>query len=539
MLSRRQFLTRGGSAGAALVLAPQTAVEALARPKLLRGGTFSQGVLSGDPTPHGITLLTLVDDVSGAGSVLVEVARDRDFRNVVAREKVSTSGKRNHSVKARIGHLAPHERYFYRFETRDRHSPVGQFQTALPADSREPVRFAFFSCADYTHGFYNAYDLMRREDIDFVVCLGDYIYGESYHSVAGGTGVRDDNIGKPNPQHDNYVREALTLSDYRDKYALYRSDKLLRAIHSRFPMVTIWDDHEVQDNYAGGEDLGGLDPSLRYSPRRKGYAYKAFFESMPFYGGPTKQVYRHMRHGANVDLIMLDQRKYRADQPCGDAVTAPCAEYDQPRAFLGRKQMEWAKRRLSASKATWKIVGSETMMMPAKVTGGAYYGFDNWQGYPREREELLAHIKDEGIDDVVFITGDIHLFLAGDVRTNLGNGESVAVEFVGGSITSQNFGETNVDAGGGVVIPGNDADPHTDPTIIAALRAFNPWIDQADFDHHGYALVEASRTGFDCTLKRVATIKRRSRQTLSSNGFTYHLDRGQKSIKGVNGPPAP
>ena len=252
MLSRRQFLTRGGSAGAALVLAPQTAVEALARPKLLRGGKFSQGVLSGDPTPHGITLLTLVDEASGAGSVLVEVARDRDFRHVVAREKVATSGKRNHSVKARIGNLAPHERYFYRFETRDRHSPVGRFQTALPADSREPVRFAFFSCADYTHGYYNAYDLMRREDVDFVVCLGDYIYGESYHSVAGGTGVRDDDIGETNPQHSNYVREALTLSDYRDKYALYRSDKLLRDVHSRFPMVTIWDDHEVQDNYAGG-----------------------------------------------------------------------------------------------------------------------------------------------------------------------------------------------------------------------------------------------------------------------------------------------
>ena len=133
-------------------------------------------------------------------------------------------------------------------------------------------------------------------------------------------------------------------------------------------------------------------------------------------------------------------------------------------------------------------------MMPAKVTGGAYYGFDNWQGYPQEREELLGHIKDEGIDDVVFITGDIHLFLAGDVRTDLGNGESVAVEFVGGSITSQNFGETNVDAGGGVVIPGNDANPNTSPSIINALRAFNPWIDQADFDHHGYALVEASRT---------------------------------------------
>jgi alkaline phosphatase D len=538
MLSRRQFLIRGGSAGAALVVAPQTAVEALARPKPLRGGTFSQGVLSGDPTPHGITLLTVLDDVAGAGTVRLEVAKDRDFRHVVARDTIATSGKRNHSVKARVGHLAPHERYYYRFETRDHHSPVGRFQTALPADSRQPVRFAFFSCADYTHGYFNGYDLMRREDIDFVVCLGDYIYAEAYHSVAGGTGVRDDTIGKANPQHSNYVREALTLADYRDKYALYRSDKTLRQLHSRFPMVTIWDDHEVQDNYAGGDATGGLDPSLRFSQARKRAAYKAFFESMPFYGGPTKQVYRHLRMGRHVDLILPDQRKYRANQPCDDAVSAPCANYNEPRNFLGRKQMGWLKRRLSASKATWKVIGSETMMMPAKVGANTYYGFDNWQGYPGEREELLAHIKDEGIDDVVFITGDIHLFLAGDVRTNLGSGESVAVEFVGGSITSQNFGETNVDAGGGLVIPGNDANPNTNPAVVNALHAFNPWIDQVDLDHHGYALVEATGGGFDCTLKRVATIKRRSRETLPTKGFHYRLARGQKSIKGVNGPKA-
>ena len=197
---------------------------------------------------------------------------------------------------------------------------------------------------------------------------------------------------------------------------------------------------------------------------------------------------------------MLDQRQYRADQPCGDAVAPPCAEWDQPRPFLGARQMNWLKKRLRSSKARWKVIGSQTMMMPAKVTGGSFYAFDSWQGYPREREELLAYIKARGIDDVVFITGDIHLFLAGDVRTQMGDGESVAVEFVGGSVTSTNFGEMDIDAGGGVIIPGNDADPNTDPGIINALRSINPWVDQADFDHHGYALVEASRNGFECTL---------------------------------------
>jgi alkaline phosphatase D len=537
MLTRRQFLARSGSAGAALVIAPQAVAAPRGSAALLRGGRFSQGVLSGDPTPNGITLLTLLDEATGSGRVLLEVATDPDFRNVVARRRVKTGPDRNHSVKARLENLRPHERYWYRFETQDRHSPVGRFQTALPKDSREPVRFAFFSCAEYSHGYFNGYDAMRRDDVDFVVCLGDYIYGEAYHSVAGGTGVRDDNVGDVNPAHtDSYVREALTLDDYRAKYALYRSDPALRKLHARFPMVAVWDDHEVQDNYAGGEPDGGLDPSLRYSVNRRWDAMKAYFESMPFYGGPRKQVYRSQRHGRHVDLILLDQRKYRANQPCDDAVAPPCADYDQPRAFLGRKQLDWVKRRLSASKATWKVVGSQTMMMPAKVTGGSYYSFDSWQGYPREREELLAHIKDEGIDDVVFITGDIHTFIAGDVRTELGSGDSVAVEFVGGSITSTSLGELDFDAGGGLVIAGNDANPHTDPAIIDALRGVNPWVDQADFDHHGYATVRASRSEFECTLKRLETIKRPTRSMLTTDGFRYSLERGQKSIKGVNGP---
>jgi alkaline phosphatase D len=529
MLSRRQFLARSSAAGAAIVIAPQTALEALAAPRgsaarLLRGGRFRQGVLSGDPTPRGITLLTLLDDVSGSGAVRLEVARDRDFRRVVARKTIATSRGRGYSVKARVGGLEPDERYYYRFETRDRNSPVGRFQTALPMDSNRPVKFAFFSCGEYSHGYFNAYDLMSRDDIDFVVCLGDYIYGEAYHSVAGGTGVRDDTIGEPNPQNPDIASEALTLADYRAKYALYRSDKALRALHAKFPMVAIWDDHEVQDNYAGRAPGGGLDPAKRWSAARRRAGYKAYFEAMPFYSQGGNRVYRSERHGRNVDLIMLDQRQYRADQPCGDAVAPPCPEWDQPRDFLGRKQMDWIKRRLSRSKARWKVIGSQTMMMPAKVGPDTYFAFDSWQGYPQEREELLAHIKT--IDDVVFITGDIHLFVAGDVRMGMGSGESVAVEFVGGSITSTNLGEM-----------ANDANPQTSQATLDGLRGINPWVDQADFDHHGYALVEASRNGFECTLKRLETIKRRSRAQLTTNGFRYRLERGQKSIKGVNGPP--
>ena len=158
------------------------------------------------------------------------------------------------------------------------------------------------------------------------------------------------------------------------------------------------------------------------------------------------------------------------------------------------------------------------------------------QGYPREREEILQHIKSKQIKDVVFVTGDIHIFIGGDVRTQLGAGESVALEFVGGSITSQNLGETTIDAGGGVTIPGNDANPNTPQGLIDALRGFNPSVDNAEFDHHGYGLVKATKDEFDVTLKRIETIKRRSTALLPEAGFRWTVKRGQTSIKGVNGP---
>src|SRR4029077_19286226 len=106
----------------------------------------------------------------------------------------------NHSVKTRITGLKAHEQYYYRFATATKDGPVGRFRTALPADSQQPVRFAFWSCQDYTHGFYNAPEAMAREHLAFSVCLGDYISADPYHSVKDGTGVRDDKVGRAQQQ---------------------------------------------------------------------------------------------------------------------------------------------------------------------------------------------------------------------------------------------------------------------------------------------------------------------------------------------------
>ena len=499
--------------GAALAGRPQ-------RKPSLGGGRFAEGVISGDPTPKGITLWTRVADVEGAGTVELEVARDRGFRKVVARDLVKTSGRIDHSVKARVGGLRPHEQYYYRFSTRGENSPVGRFRTALPPDSRQPVRFAFFSCQDYTFGYFNAHNLLAEEDIDFVVNLGDYIYAEAYYQPGDAfAGVRVDPVGY-----------AETLEQYRAKYKLYRTEGALRRVHAKFPMISIWDDHEVQDNYVGGAGpTGGLPPELRYTQQRKAAGYRAYFESMPTYpvGGARDRIYTALRFGRTVDLLLLDQRQYRADQPCGDdQLGPPCADLEQPRKFLGARQLGFVKKRLASSPAAWKVIANQVMIMPTLYPGGDYIGFDSWQGYPLERRDLLQHIRRRKIKDVVFVTGDIHTFVAGDVRVNNTDTVPVATEFVGGSITSPGLGE-----GGGGVLPGaNPLNPQTPESIVDLLRSTNPWAADADFDHHGYGLVTATEKGLTCTLRRVETVKRRTRTALPDRRFTYRITRGRPSL---------
>lgn len=537
-VTRRHFVGAASGVTAAAVFAPQSIANALPRgqsAKLLKSGAFADGIASGDPTPKSIVLWTRVTGADGTGRVELEVSTDKGFRKVVSRTQITTSAKVNHAVKARVSGLKPYEQYYYRFSTARRHSEVGRFRTALPADSTQPVKFAYFSCADYTHGYYNAYEHMAAQDLDFVVCLGDYIYDETYHSIADKTGVRDDKIGKTLPGYPSAIRSAISLADYRAKYSLYRSDKSLRKLHTKFPMVMLWDDHEVMDNYTGGEADGGLPKGYGYTTARKLAGYKAWGESMPTFGkGPAgNKIYRKLSFGKNVDLVIMDQRQYRANQPCDDKVVPACSTWDEPRAFLGKTQLGWVKDQLQASQANWKVMANELMIMPTKVTGGSYFTFDNWQGYPQEREELLSFIDDKGIKDVVFVTGDIHTFIAGAVQRGFdGTGKAVATEVVGGSITSAGLGETDLDAGGGTVIKGNDLHPNTAPAIIDTLRGFNPWVDVADFDHHGYGLVKADASTFDTSFVRLPSIKQRSTATLSDKGFHWKLPRGAVGTKG-------
>ena len=276
---------------------------------------------------------------------------------------------------------------------------------------------------------------MAREDVDFVVCLGDYIYAESYHSRAAGPACATTRSARRTRRPVDRPRGA----DARRLPRQVRALPLRQGAAQASTRSSRWSDlgrprgpgqlrrRRGRRRPAGGEALhaarrkGGLQGVLRVDAVLR----------RPARAGCTARC----SSARTVDLIVMDQRQYRADQPCDDAVAPPCADCDQPRDFLGRTQMAWVKSRLARRRPPGRSSANEVMIMPTKVLGGSYYSFDTWQGYPPSARSCWRTSR-QGIKDVVFVTGDIHTFIAGDVRTQAGAGESVALEFVGGSITS-------------------------------------------------------------------------------------------------------
>ncbi len=430
-IRRREFLVGGTAAG--LALAGPINYAALARQKRVpfaKGGKFAHGVASGFPSPKAITVWTRVSELDRSSKLRVEVATDERFRKVVESVPVHAEKDRDYTVHRRIEGLEPGEEYFYRFYTEGEESRVGRFRTAPPADSKETIRIGFFSCQNFNAGFFNAQAGLAKEDLDLVLCLGDYIYEKGTY-----TGPRSDTTGV------NGDGDVQTLDEYRQKYRLYQSDKSLQDLHAAHPFVMVWDDHEVEDNYAGDEDLdnGGDVRRIPFEERRKN-AYKAFFEAMPkkrVKGEPTR-IYGSAKLGGAAELFFTDQRQYRDPQPCDDAILEPCPEADDPgRTLLGAEQKAWFKRAVADSEANWKLWGSEVMVMSLDVPKGQPALVDAWDGYAAERKEILEHFIASGVDNLVALTGDIHTFFAGNVTTTgRDDGVPAGVELVGGSTTS-------------------------------------------------------------------------------------------------------
>ncbi|MEU3049144.1 alkaline phosphatase D family protein [Streptomyces sp. NPDC006984] len=461
---------------------------------------FLHGVASGDPLPDGVLLWTRVtptpDSVPGSGSgpdteVDWEVAEDRGFSRVVARGRTTTTAADDHTVKADVRGLGPAGTYYYRFTSGTAVSPVGRTRTAPATDSSAPgLRFGVVSCANWESGYFAAYrHLAARADLDAVVHLGDYIYEYGTGHLPAERYV----VRRHEPRH-----EILTLSDYRLRHATYRTDTDLQAMHAAHPVIAIWDDHEIaNNNWSGGAENHTPGAEGDYADRAAA-AKQAYFEWMPVRTSTEGTVYRRLRFGKLADLHLLDLRSFRS-QP----VSVGSGKVDDPdRTITGRAQLDWLKAGLASSDATWKLVGTSVMISPIafgslpahllrplmEVLGlpreGLAVNVDQWDGYTDDRRELLDHLTRRGVENTVFLTGDIHTAWANDVPVKAATypfSPSAAAEFVVASVTTENLDDVLHVAPGTVSL-----------VASSAIKLANRHVKWTDLDGHGYGILDVT-----------------------------------------------
>ncbi|MCM3879157.1 MAG: alkaline phosphatase D family protein [Vicinamibacterales bacterium] len=441
MVNRRAFLLSG------LALYGASARDLFAGPPARQSPRFSTtpftlGVASGDPTSDGVVLWTrlAVDPLNGGGmgsqpvQVGWEIAADEQMSKVVKKGTVVASPEWAHAVHVEVSGLEPHRWYWYRFHAGNETSPIGRTRT-FPAAQRavDRLRFAFASCQHYEQGYFTAYDHMAKEDLDFVMHLGDYIY--------------------ENPGLDNRVRkhvgpELMTVDDYRNRYAQYRSDPALQTAHAQYPWIVVWDDHEVDNNYASVYQENNA-PFEAFAIRRAN-GYKAYYEHMPLRRtsvprGTSLQLYRPFQFGALASIFMLDTRQFRSDQPCGDNVKPVCEGVRDPKAtMLGAEQERWLMNGLDRSRTAWNLLGQQVMLSRLDRIAGPeqQFSMDKWDGYEVARKRLLDFLGTRKPRNPVTLAGDIHCNWVNDLRLDFDNPKSpiVATEFVGTSITSTGDG---------------------------------------------------------------------------------------------------
>ncbi len=413
---------------------------------------FALGVASGDPGPDGFVLWTRLapDPLNGGGidgdvGVRWEIASDDAFRQVVRSGTATASAELAHSVHVEVAGLEADRWYWYRFSAGDAVSATGRART-MPTPEAMPDRLslAFASCQHYETGFYTAYEHMAAEHPDLVFHLGDYIYeGAARPRVRAHRG-----------------EELASLEDYRNRYALYRTDPDLQLAHAACPWIVTWDDHEVDNNYAA--DISEQ-PDVRREAflERRAAAYQAYYEHMPLRAsqipsGPSMRLYRKLSYGRLAQFTVLDTRQYRTDQPCGDRTQPPCEEASDPAAtLLGDGQRRWLFDALRESSAEWNVIPQQVMMAQVDRMPGddVRYSMDQWPGYAASRDRLLGFLAESRVRNPVVLTGDIHTNWVNDLLVDFGDPTSpaVATEFVGTSISSSGDGGPNTEYAEGVM----------------------------------------------------------------------------------------
>lgn len=385
---------------------------------------FPYGIASGDPQQDSIVLWTALNPEMAAQrlqdlgaeqaiTVLYELSEyaDEDFVNPLQSSVYETNAELGFSVKVIVSALTADTRYRYRFSILNDeeriYSHIGETRT-LPTNSDE-IKLAICSCANYSSGYFHIYrHLALQDDLNVVLHLGDYIYESA-------------SLGEESGRSLQMPVEARDIPTYRARYAEYRLDPDLQALHRKHPMIAVWDDHEF-DNNANAEDSSSSSGETWLI--RKQQAKQVYHEWMPTAVSAEDPLYRRFDLGGLADLFMLDTRiEGRSPQLTRAQFNQ---RFDDNRHLLGEVQETWLHEGLAQSQAPWKLLGQQVMMSPLQLRGALeseretaiLLNTDSWDGYAADRNRLFEHIKQNEIEGVVVLTGDIHTSWAAELSIN-------------------------------------------------------------------------------------------------------------------------
>ena len=506
-IDRRRLLQLAAAAATTLWLPRSAWTQAR-----VAGDPFALGVASGSPTHDSVVLWTRLHTVDALGSrsgsdpvtVHWEIAHDDRFSRIVRKGVSLALPTLAHCVHVEVAGLEPDRWYFYRFMLGDAQSAVGRTRTfpAPDADARR-LRIAYASCQRWEHGYFSAYRHMRQDDPDVVLFLGDYIYEYPNAKKA----VRVPTGG--------WVR---TLDDYRARYALHKSDADLQAMHAACPWLVAWDDHEVQNDYAGTKEGHSGAPVASFAALRAA-AYQAYYEHMPLRAavltralgglaeGAELRIHSTVRFGTLASLYLLDDRQYRAPQACtregrpGSSTMDPglCVDWADPaRTLLGAEQERWLDDAFAHGSTGWNVLGQQTLFGQREFRSGPVRSLwnDGWDGYPAARKRMLASMRRNALANPVMLGGDLHQNWVGHVKADYDDprSASLGVEFCGTSISSRS------DAG-----------------QLTSQLARNPHFVFADGERRGYGIVDFTPKRLTTSLRVVddVTLRDTSIETLA------------------------
>ncbi|CAN5245185.1 alkaline phosphatase D family protein [soil metagenome] len=489
--SRRKFLAHSSRIASLAALAAAWP-GVFAAGERLNSYPFQLGVASGSPRPGGVVLWTRIvmnplnrEPISSeALKVRWEIAEDETFKHGLVRGSTTALPELAHSVHVDVTGLRPDRWYWYRFMLGEAVSSTGRTRTAPAADALvKSLRFAFASCQHWEFGEYAAHHHIAAAAPDLVAFLGDYIYEWGPYRLSHPTdGARR-------------TDESFTLTDYRARYAQYKSDPHLQAAHQAAPWLVTWDDHDVANDYGNDRDER-LDPNFL---ARRAAAYQAFYEHMPVRlpnrtNGDNKfaslQIYDRCDWGQLARFHVLDDRQYRSHHACpkpgrggSNSVTSQCTERElKSRTLLGPEQEAWLAEGFASSRAKWNIVAQQTLMaqstqVPIIKPGDGQFWTDGWDGYPAARQRLFADIVKHRPANPLVISGDVHTFYAADLKQDFNRPDSsgnpvIATEFCGTSVTSNSRPQSRTDR----------------------YVAQNPHIKYGRSDQRGFVMMEVTPT---------------------------------------------